>query len=205
VNNTVILRGFPSIGYPDNLPDRELNSSDQTVITFAGRFDSLRGIFKFLDICDSGLMRDHDIEFWICGYGPEYQTVEEIVTDLPESVKFFGTLRGESYVQRIVSSDVLVNFQDPTMPDSNHVFPSKLLDFMSSGNIILSTPVGDVAEHLDHIINITESDSENIEQNLVEIVTNSQEYEHKAKKGPMWVKENCSYMHASKQLDKLIG
>lgn len=143
-NNTAVVRGVPSVGYSDEMPSRS-RDTDDIVVMFASKLGPARGIDLFLEATKK--IDRKDVQFWIAGYGSATDQIKKQVAELADDrVEFLGLLLGEEYQQRLVDSDILVNFQDPSLIESEYVFPSKLLDFMSAQSVILSTDMSDLAD-----------------------------------------------------------
>ena len=202
--NTVVVRGFPSVGFPSELPERSNEYGDTTIITFAGRFDQVRGIYIFLHMCEYLSDNWDNIEFWICGYGPEYENVEKISKNLPDSVSFYGTVPEGEYAKKIVNSDILVNFQDPDAAISTYTFPSKLLDFMSAGKVIVTTPVSDVKTELSEFVVITENEKPVIRDTLETVINDLETHKKEALLAQQWISEECNYENTGRQLASLL-
>jgi len=173
--NTTVIRGFPSIGMPDELPDPTFER-DETVVMFAGRFDEVRGVHTFLDIVPQVSPEYEDVVFWVSGYGPdrERERVESHIEALADDrLTYFGTLPWVEYKDRIVSADIVVNCQDPTAAISEYTFPSKLLDFMAAGALVVSTDMSDLEREFGDKIVV----DGHTERELVETLTRTIETE----------------------------
>lgn len=194
-DNTVTVRGFPSIGMPDGLIE-SAEDPDATVVMFAGRLDRIRGVDTFVDAIRD-ISVPEPVEFWISGYGPD-EELERVRTGIEKlddpRVTFFGTLPWEDYRERLVAADIAVNLQDPTAPLSKYTFPSKLLDFMSSGSIIVSSDMSDLRTDFESLFYFVD-DGRSPEETLTEVVTGYQQDTLRvdAKAGRSWVREHCSH------------
>lgn len=206
-DNVAIVRGFPSVGMPDELPDPSYDS-EETVVMFAGNFDAVRGIDSFLTVAERITDRRGGFEFWISGYGPDHQ-VERVRSRLDDigsdRIRFFGTLPWDEYRDRLVSADLLINAQDPTAPVSPYTFPSKLLDFMAAGAVTVSTDMADLAEAFDDELVIDGTTAEDLTETILEIDARGLDaYEPYVKRGRRWVGENCNREQIGSQLDTVI-
>jgi len=190
-DNVTVFRGFPSVGMPDELPEPDDVDGPPTVM-FSGRFDDVRGIDTFLDVVPAVDGQVEDARFWVAGYGDEQTRtrVEAEAESLACDVTYFGTLPWDEYRERIVSADVLVNFQDPTLPISEYTFPSKLLDYMSAGATVVSTDVGDVGMALDDELYVAGYDQEALSTAVVTCLTDDRTacYGERARD---WVRTEC--------------
>lgn len=205
--NVAIVRGTPSIGMPDELPPRRYVDEENTIIMFAGHFDETRGIDVFLHLVSK--LELSDVRFWISGTGrdEELRQLERKLDRLADNrILFFGTLPWEEYRARVVSADILVNLQDPTAPISRYTFPSKLLDFMSAGRLIVSTDMSDLKGSFDEemIIDGQTNDElvRTIERTIRRLRTGGvEEYGPRAEQ---WVREHCQRGRMGRDIKAVI-
>lgn len=186
-DNTAIVRGVPSVGHPDEMPDESLED-DSVVVMFASKLDRERGIDRFLEAAEQ--IERSDVEFWISGYGSGVKRVRSRVDRLDDDrVRFFGTLPWDEYRQRLVDADVLVNLQNPDNPESEYVFPSKLLDFMSARAVILSTDMSDIKTCLDEEVLVADVGDEvdALERVIEAIAADPEHYSDRVTAAERWV------------------
>jgi glycosyltransferase involved in cell wall biosynthesis len=197
-DNTTVVRGVPSVGYPDEMPTRSRDTED-IVVMFASKLDKERGIGLFLEATKK--IDREDIQFWIAGYGSSTEQVKSQVAELADDrVEFFGLLLGEEYQQHLVDSDILVNFQDPSLIESEYVFPSKLLDFMSAQSVILSTDMSDIADCFQEKVVIAEQDYEieSLESVIETVATDPSAYDSQIEEAKRWINKQTKEEHKKK-------
>lgn len=202
--NTAIVRGFPSIGLPDDLPPPAYTSDDRTVIMFAGKLDRIRGVDRFLDVIS--VIDREDLLFWISGHGPpqEVRRVAQAVDVLDdERVEYFGTLPWEEYRRRVVSADVLVNLQNPNHRKSEYSFPSKLLDFMSAGATIVTTDMSDISNDFRDEMVIIGVHANKVEDALEMAIAECQD-NPRGERAQQWIRTNCTYWAVGKNIRTVI-
>jgi glycosyltransferase involved in cell wall biosynthesis len=203
--NTVIVRGFPSVGMPDDLPEPSFQQ-EKPVVMFAGRMDEVRGASRFLDVVEE--LDETEFQFWMCGYGSEaeLERYEKRAEDVGnDQLRFFGTLPWEEYRDRVVSADVLVNFQDPDHPISRYTFPSKLLDFLSAGSVVVSTDMSDLRRCLDDELVVAGKSQGELVAELERIHRRGvDEYEEYGFRGQTWIRNNCSQGAVSEKVNRVI-
>lgn len=191
--NTAIVRGFPSVGFPEGLPEPDTDDGPP-VVMFAGHFDDVRGVHTFIDVVD-----DWDgppVRFWISGHGTdeEVRRVERRIDEVDDDrLRFFGTLPWEQYKQRLVDAHVLVNCQDPRQPISEYTFPSKLLDFMASGAIVVTTDMSDLREALDDTLVVDGATAEELRQTVASVAADIDGLGPRAERASDWVAETCRH------------
>lgn len=188
---TTVVRGMPSVGRPETLPNPEYERDDATVVMFAGRFDELRGVYTFLELAEELADETEELEFWLSGYGGEKAAVERAVSEIDHpNIRFFGRLPWEEYRRRIVSADVLVNLQKPELPISRYTFPMKLLDFMSTGNVVISTNMADVKEFFDDEVVIIGAHEEPLDT-VRYVAGDVDEYAEYGVRAENWIRQEC--------------
>jgi glycosyltransferase involved in cell wall biosynthesis len=174
---------------------------------FAGRFDRTRGIYTLLDVLPSLSIGD-DVEFWISGYGPdeEVEQVGKAVEQLGDDrVEFFGTLPWDEYRESLASADIFLNLQDPAAEISEYTFPSKLLDFMSVGGVVVSTDMSDLRETFGDLFHFVEG-SESPEETLQETIGSYRRGEcvEECERAQAWIREHCSHEQVGEDILSLF-
>lgn len=199
--NIAIVRGYPSIGMPETLPNPLYRDKDNTVIMFAGSFDQIRGVDWFIDIIPR--IEGDDVTFWISGTGRDDQKarVSERVQMIDDNrVTNFGTLDWAEYRRRIVSADILVNLQDPEAAITEYTFPSKLLDFMSAGQVIVSTDMSDLESEFPNELVVDGKTVESFTKTLEQTITAYRNDEiDTGTCAQLWVESNCTKEYAGNQ------
>lgn len=199
--NTVIFRGFPSVGLSKNLPNIECKNSN-SIIMYAGKFDRLRGVDTYIDAIDRSC--NEKCEFWVSGWGKEEEInrVEKKLELVDDSrIKFFGQLPFHEYRNRCIRADILINPQDPEHPRSKYTFPSKILDFLSSSSIVITTDMSDLKLKMSEILIIGGKDAESLSKTLNTTLEMSQTNISKKKEdGQKWINEHCDYERVGREI-----
>jgi glycosyltransferase involved in cell wall biosynthesis len=189
-DNTVVVRGFPSID--TEVVDEYNECTDTTTVMFAGRLDELRGIDLFLNTINH--INSKDVQFWISGYGPRSDEINDYVSNLNDNrVSFFGTLPKDVYLKKLVAADIFVNFQKQDEKISHYTFPSKLLDYMICEGVIVSTKMSDL-KRINELLIL--EDEEHIVERLSEVVQqysrSDNPYDQQVQRARNWVISECS-------------
>ena len=139
--NLVICRGFAPKW--TNKRDRGL-FENEIRIGYTGSLDDIRGIDTFVN---AALKTSKDIDgmkvrFFIAGDGPLKSWMFKKIAD-SENIKYLGLLNRDENAQLITNMDILVN---PHREDIKDIFPSKIFDYIASGNIIVSSNCQDISQ-----------------------------------------------------------
>lgn len=79
-----------------------------------------------------------DIRLWISGKG-ELEEAVRAAAGKDDRICYLGHLPYEEYIQKLQEADVLVNPRDMSLPENQNNFPSKIMDYLAAGKVIIST------------------------------------------------------------------
>ncbi|WP_144924304.1 glycosyltransferase [Halorubrum salsamenti] len=202
--NTIIFRGFPSVGLPEDLPTVEYDES-KTVVMYAGKFDRLRGVHTYINMIEE--YRGEKCEFWISGWGPE-EEINKIEKEINlinnDDVTFFGQLPFSEYKRCCVQADVLINPQDPDNLLSKYTFPSKILDFLSSETIIITTDMADLKSEMSDVLIIDGKSPESLSKTLDHALKMDENSINRQKNnGQQWIRDHCDHKKIGQDIIRL--
>lgn len=100
---------------------------------------------------------DESYRLMICGQGRELDSLIKAATDVDSRIICKGFLSTEEYIKVIEDADVLVNPRNMKFIQNQNNFPSKVLEYLSSGRPIVSTKFKGFERYSEHII-FVESD-----------------------------------------------
>lgn len=154
---TMVLEGIA----PEILKEPVIKKKN--IVMYAGGLASDNKIPELLGYCTE---IEEISEIWICGNGPDEKRVKEIsLTD--SRIKYFGRLSNERVLELEEKAKILINFRSPDEELTKYSFPSKILEYISSGSLVLSTKLlGIPSEYFDYIIPIDYIDKEKIKETL---------------------------------------
>lgn len=144
VNNDLINRLFPL--YPSR--------SNTVTYVLAGMLweqNGTRLILEALKLCP-----ELDIKVIFAGKGNDVKVIDEAAS-VDKRVSYVGMLTPDELFEVYKTADVLLNLR--IEEDNDMHFPSKLLEYMSLGKCVLSTPIAhaerDYGEYLDFLQDLT--------------------------------------------------
>lgn len=190
-DNTAVVRGEPSVQMPD---DSEITSDPETSVTlfYGGKIDDVRGIDILLDSA-SKVITGRDVEIRITGYGPRVEEVKRRVSEIDtERVSFLGFLSNEEYREELIAADIALNLQRPDAPGNKYTFPTKILDYLATGNLVISTRMSDLETVLDDVLVFTEPTAADFTTTVNSVCDDFTEHHERATAGRTWVRKNCS-------------
>jgi glycosyltransferase involved in cell wall biosynthesis len=190
-DNTVVVRGKPSVEMVDDA-ELETNTDGSLTVFYGGKLDDVRGIDILLDSA-LGIVTGQDVEIRITGYGSRVDEVEQRVSEMDtDEISFLGFLSSEEYREELVEADIAVNLQLPDAPGNEYTFPTKILDYLATGNVVVSTRMSDLEGVLDDILVFTESNSDAATTTISEVCNDFSAHSQRIAAGHTWVQESCS-------------
>jgi glycosyltransferase involved in cell wall biosynthesis len=139
--NIVLCRGFaPKWTYKRS---RRLYE-DEIRVGYTGGLDDIRGIDTFVNAALEipKLVDGMEVKFFIAGDGPLKNWMLQHIAD-SDNIEYLGLLSRDENAQLITNMDILVN---PHKEDIKDLFPSKIFDYIASGNIIVSSNCYDISQ-----------------------------------------------------------
>ncbi|MEY3739944.1 MAG: hypothetical protein RLZZ192_620, partial [Pseudomonadota bacterium] len=128
----------------DRLDDPKLTSGEAlTTFFFGSTLDEIRGVSLLLEalkIVETDLMFPVErCKFIITGKGPLENQVTELCRHLKRTrVEYMGFVNSATYKLLLSQSHVSMALQNPDHPYSRACFPSKVIEYMSSGSLVLT-------------------------------------------------------------------
>lgn len=135
-------------------------AKDKTVIMYSGILDLNYGIPELLDSFD---LLDNKYELWITGLGNAEDLIRKRAMS-DKRIKFYGYLSSrQELLDYQASADVLISTRNNKLVSSRYCFPSKLFEYLASGNIVISCYLDGIpSEYHNYLIELKEVSKESI-------------------------------------------
>ena len=157
---------------PSSLVDEEPKKQNEKIsIMYSGVADMRYGIPELLDAMD---LLDENYELWITGAGNAVPLIEERAKK-DSRIKFFGFLPSrKDLLLKQKEASMLISTRRPNEAASAYCFPSKLFEYMISGNPVLSCRIGGIPEeYFDYLIEMKDVSPESIAESIKRTATMS--------------------------------
>jgi glycosyltransferase involved in cell wall biosynthesis len=150
------------------LYESKKTNRNKKVIMYAGSLREKYGISKLLKAFLK--LEESEVEFWIFGSGDFERKIKKISSS-KNNIKFFG-LKNQSEVFRCEQkADLLVNPRPSNEEFTIYSFPSKTLEYMSSGTPMLTTKLpGIPEEYFNYLFTFDDESVEGMKKKLIEIL-----------------------------------
>ena len=134
---------------------------------YSGVVDMRYGIPELLDAMK---LLDENYELWITGGGNAASLIKERAKE-DNRIKFFGFLPSrKDLLLKQKSASMLISTRRPDEAASDYCFPSKLFEYMISGNPVLSCTIGGIPdEYFDYLVEMKDVSPEGIAQAIKKV------------------------------------
>ncbi len=128
---------------------------NKTVLMYSGRIEIKYGIELLLKAV--ACIQDMSFELWFTGFGEDVDLIGEYGKKDPR-IKYLGFYPVyEDYLEVQSQATMLISMRDPNEEGSSYCFPSKILEYMLSGKIALSSKIkGIPPEYYPYLVIIEE-------------------------------------------------
>lgn len=212
---SVICRGVATqeLGFAGHsrLDDPALTSGGGVITFFFGStLDEIRGVALLLDALKRA---DADLsfpagrtKFIITGRGPlESQATERCRSLKRLRAEFVGFVDLVTYQRLLSEAHVAMALQDPSHPYSHACFPSKVIEYMTSGALVLTTAVADIAKFTDgRTVLVDPLLPEVLVEIWKDVVDHPMHYAQIAAAGQKLVLEKCSLERTGLEITSLF-
>ena len=136
-------------------------SGKRNIIMYAGGLAADNNIPFLLECCKEIPELD---EVWICGAGTDEEKIKEIAS-IDSRIKYWGRLSNNKVLEMEETAKLLINFCSPEKELTKYSFPSKILEYISAGSLVLSTKLlGIPTEYFNYIVSIDLSSKEKVKE-----------------------------------------
>ena len=135
-------------GIASDIKCRIVDSERKNIVMYAGGLHPDNNLMLLIEACEKASFVD---ECWICGSGSQEDALKLRIADSPK-IKMLGRLSHKEVVEREKVVKVLVNLRDPSNVLTRYSFPSKIIEYLSSGAQVISTKLEGIPdEYFRHV------------------------------------------------------
>lgn len=144
------------------VPETVKKDGDKTIIMHSGKLDLKYGIIELLDAMK---YLDDKYELWLTGNMDRDSAV--FIRERAESdsrIKFLGYLPSrQELINKQAQATMLISPRKDSEESSKYCFPSKLFEYMASGNPVISCRLDGIPdEYFDYLIELPQATAESI-------------------------------------------
>ena len=143
----MIMRGGINFEFFKNITEPRF---DKTIrVMYAGLLSEVTGVDTLLN--SIAKVRNKNVEFYISGKGPlENQVIEASKSD--DRLHYLGFLDENEYFKKLNEMNIFVNPRNMLLGENRNNFPSKTLEYLATGRMIISTEFSGYEEFANSMI-----------------------------------------------------
>ena len=183
-----------------DVPEKDPNSADKPIIMYAGTLSKRYGI---AELVEAFRQTELDAQLHIYGFGDFAPELEEI-TQKDDRIQYKGRVGRAEILAREREASLLVNVRSPRDEYTAYSFPSKTIEYMSSGTPLLTSRLpGIPSEYYDCCYSISGNDVAEIKIALETIMGYSDETRREmGQRARTFIRENkTAFRQAERVLD----
>ena len=163
----IVMEGLVDIQRIDNIVP-EFNEIEKTVILYTG---TLRKIFGIMNLIEAFIQANLDnAELWICGSGEASDEINNIAQKRNDIV-FYGLVDSETSFKLQQQATILVNPRTSQGEYTKYSFPSKTIEYLLSGKIVVANKLPGIPnEYYNYIISPKDESINSLGQTLKEVI-----------------------------------
>lgn len=173
------------------------------IVLYSGTLDVLRGVDRLLNAVP--FIRRSDVQLWITGRGPLEASIAAAVKKDIDRTVFLGFLPRDEFLSILRLADICINPQRPDLELGRYCFPSKVLEYLSLGKVVITTPVGDIASYLkDYVLFLEDTEPSAIARKIEEALDNFETLSQMARNGSKFLCESLSVSNQAQRLERFL-
>lgn len=133
------------------------HKSDVTSIAYTGLISEVTGVNLLLEAFQK--IPGENYKLTICGQGDIESIQDHQIKD--KRVQILGLVSNEKYLQVLEDADILINPRNMNFLQNRYNFPSKVLEYIAAGRIVVSTKFNGYEAYDENVI-FTDSTSESL-------------------------------------------
>lgn len=144
--------------YVHNVEQKEcfVEEEDKKVILYTGTLHKKFGIDVLMEAFS--LIKDANYELWICGSGDYEEQIKHLAVQ-DSRIKFFGYVSKDKSDKMLKAATVVVNPRQNNGEYTKYSFPSKTMEYLSSGKPVIAYKLDGIPGEYDEYIAYVEGDS----------------------------------------------
>ena len=194
----IVIEGIASTSDFDELSN--INKSKEKFFLYSGTLDNRYGLKDLIDSY-SKVSLEYNIKLYICGEGPDKKTVIQATKNNP-NIKYLGSLPRNEVLILQKQAILLINPRNDKNEFTKYSFPSKVLEYMSSGTPVLMYKLSGIpVEYFQYVYTI-EDNVNSFTEMLIKI--SNLDSETLSEKGKLAKKFVEDYKNPTAQVAKIL-
>lgn len=168
---------------------------EKLIVVYAGSLTKQYGVEKLINIFKH--LHNENVELLLCGSGELTNILKD---SLFPNIKYLGLLNTKDTNNLIQNADLLINPREPEGEYTKYSFPSKIFEYLSSGNKVLCFKLPGIPDDYDKYLYFFDSNDEaDMRRRIIDVLN----FEENKINNIMFLKEKTAEKHVFKILQIL--
>ena len=142
---------------------KEPVAKDKIIFLYSGVLNKVTGVDVLIkSFCK---IKNEKYELVLCGQGNELKDEIMSAMQIDHRIKFRGYVSKKEYYRLLEEADICINPRNMNYKQNQYNFPSKLLEYIAAGRVVVSTKFVNYKKYMDYVI-FTECDVNGIAKAL---------------------------------------
>lgn len=159
---SILVEGFSDASIFDMTKDVSKNT--KKTVMYAG---ALSKSFNIDSLLDGFMQTQGNYELWLFGYGDLVDYIHKCETK-DKRIHYFGKVDRKILLEHQKAAHLLISVKSPKEDHANYAFPSKILEYMTSGTAVASTIVGGIPKEYFNYIYPIQDETANAIKSAIE-------------------------------------
>lgn len=160
----ILMEGFSDETIFENIKDVPKNN--KKTVMYAG---ALSKSFNVDMLIDGFMQLEGDYRLWLFGFGDLIDYIKDCEKK-DSRIHYFGKVERRILLEHQKSAHLLISVKSPDEDHANYSFPSKILEYMTSGTAVASTTVGGIPdEYFEYIFPVNDCTDKGIKEAIESI------------------------------------
>ena len=195
----VVVEGISN--FANTVPQEQVDNTkkDKNIILYTGTLHQKFGIDILIDAFS--LIKEDNYELWICGSGDYEEQIKRVASE-DNRIKFFGYISKEEAEKKQQEATILVNPRQNNGAYTKYSFPSKTMEYLSSGKPIIAYKLDGIPDEYDEYINYVTGNSANkLKDKIINVIENKEVYIKKAERAINFIQTKSAKEQAKRILE----
>ena len=132
----LLMEGGIDENFYNQFAEKSSLNEEKVIFMYSGLLSKVTGVDILLHAVLE--MKEKSFELRISGKGDLEQQVRDAAEN-DERICYLGHMEYDEYIENLKKVDVLINPRNMELPENQNNFPSKIMDYLATGKVILSS------------------------------------------------------------------
>ena len=160
------LEGGIDKGFYDKFEQYRVPQRNKITLMYSGILEKVTGVDLLVNAFSQADVEN--VQLVITGDGSLRECLEQ-VANVSNNITYLGCIPYEEYISKLQEADILINPRNMSLPENQYNFPSKIMEYLATGKMIVSTKFPGWERYKEYI-RFCESSIEDIRKEIISAI-----------------------------------